>query len=178
MEALSTVVEVVEGDNGMGYDRSQDLPVVPDGTYDVILTFIGDWTERNQTIRTLKAYDENHQKILDEDGNDIVLGENVPYTIVSNQIRVKIVGGEHDGRIVFGEISNYPNTPWVFSSFLRCFGGGQKELMPSEFHTLKGQQGRVAVKSRTYTQTVTDSDTGMETQINKTSNTIKSFYGA
>ena len=89
-------------------------------------------------------------------------------------VKFEIVGGAHDGRLIFHNITTHPNMDWSIPNFLD--GIGVSECSASQIQTVcKGKMTIGNITTRSYDKKVQDKDTGIDKIETKFVNEIKSF---
>ena len=149
-----------------------DFSPIPDGEYVLCVKEITKWTPKKQTIKVIQR-DENGKALKDEKGDNIT--ETVQDCEFYNcTVKLEIMEGEYAGRLIFHNLSTHPNMPFAIPNFL--FGVGMEELAAGEIQEYcVGKECIGVVDTRTYTKTVQNKDTGIDEEVEKKVNNIKSF---
>lgn len=149
-----------------------DFSPIPDGIYRARVKEVTPWTAKTQSIKVIQR-DENGKALQDEKGEQ--LRELVPNcTFYNCNVKMEIIGGAYDGRLVFHNLSTHPNMPFNIPNFL--YGIGLQEISASEIQEkCKGLICDIDVFTDTYEKTVQDKETGLDKVETKYINKVKSF---
>lgn len=149
-----------------------DFSPIPDGVYRARVKEVTPWTAKTQTIKVYQK-DENGKVLTDEKGNRVT--ETVPNcTFYNCTVKMEIIGGAYDGRIVFHNLTTHPNMDFNIPNFL--YGIGLQEIAASEIQEkAKGLVCDIDVITNSYEKTVQDKDTGLDKVETKYINHVKSF---
>lgn len=144
---------------------------IPEGYYLARVKEITEWKSETKDIMVIQK-DENGEKILDERGKEI--REKIANCKFYNCIaKLEIMDGEHTGRIIFHNLTTHPNMDFSIPNYL--YGIGEESLAPSDIQETVGKVCQINVIIDTYMKTVQNKDTGIDEQIPRTVNRIKSF---
>lgn len=142
---LNTPIQAEER-KPMNYDP------LPEGEYVVELTEFDDWEIK--------------------DGKDKKTGQKLQYAV--SAIKVTVLTGEYEGRILWDWLTHHPNMPWNTPNFLDAFGG--ENLPLSRFKELVGNAAVAHVTiDKNATKKVTDPDTGEESEEVSPRNNVKYY---
>lgn len=149
-----------------------DFSPIPDGEYLVRIKEVTPWKAETKNIKVIQR-DENGKALVDEKGDKIT--ELVPNcTFYNCTVKLEVVGGAYDGRLIFHNLSTHPNMPFQIPAFL--YGIGLKELYASEIpEKTKGLTCLVDVVTESYDKTVQNKETGLDEVQKKYINRVKSF---
>ena len=149
-----------------------DFSPIPDGVYLARVKEVTPWTAKTQNIKVTKR-DEDGKAILDDNGEPVK--ELVPNcTFYNCNVKMEIIGGAYDGRLVFHNLTTHPNAPFNIPNFL--YGIGLQEISASEIQEqTKGLECNIDVYTDKYEKTVQDKETGLDKIEEKFINRIKSF---
>lgn len=149
-----------------------DFSPIPDGTYRARVKEVTPWTAKTQNIKVIQR-DENGKALLDDKGEQI--RELVPNcTFYNCSVKMEIIGGAYDGRLVFHNLSTHPNMPFNIPNFL--YGIGLQEIAASEIQEkCKGLVCDIDVYTESYEKTVQNKDTGLDEIVSKPINKVKTF---
>lgn len=149
-----------------------DFSPIPDGVYKARVKEVTPWTAKTQNIKVIQR-DENGKALLDEKGEQ--LRELVPNcTFYNCTVKMEIIGGAYDGRLVFHNLSTHPNMPFNIPNFL--YGIGLQEISASEIQEkTKGLICEIDVFTDKYEKTTQDKVTGLDKVEEKYINKVKSF---
>lgn len=155
-------------------DKGQDLDFspAPEGYYELRVKEIKPWKETIKDVAIIQRDEKGKALKDDKDKNITEMSKN--HKIYNAQVVFEIVGGEHDGKRIWHNISTHPNTPYSIPSFL--YGLGVRELAASKIQeTCVGMMCEAKVAIETYDKKEVDKDTGIETITKVPKNVIKSF---
>ena len=145
---------------------------IPEGDYRLKVKDIDPWKEVIKTIKVIKK-DENGNALEDEKGNKLT--ETVENCKFYNSIaKLEVVGGEYNGRIIFHNLTTHPNMDWNIPNFLYALG--VPELSAGQIQAYcKGLEcvGHVYIDS--YNKIVQNKETGIDEEVKKQVNRIKSL---
>lgn len=149
-----------------------DFSPIPDGIYRARVKEITPWEAKTQTIKVIQR-DENGKALVNEKGDKVT--ESVPNcTFYNCNVKMEIVGGMYDGRVVFHNLTTHPNMPFSIPNFL--YGIGLQEVAASEIQEkCKGLLCDIDVYTDSYDKKVQNKDTGLEEVQKKYINRVKSF---
>lgn len=152
--------------------KSKDFSPVPKGRYSVEVEKVDDWKKVVKDVY-INQRDENNKLVKDSDGNTVrALVKDVEY--YNTNVRLKIVSGNHKGRILFTTLTTHPNASFITENFL--FAINKSEMVASQIPTRTiGSHLDVDVEIETYNKKVTDPDTGIEKTEPKEKNVVKAF---
>lgn len=145
---------------------------IPEGDYRLKVKDIDPWKEVTKTVKVIKR-DENGQVIQDEKGNNVT--ETIENCKFYNcTAKMEVVGGEHNGRLIFHNLTTHPNMDWNIPNFLWALG--LKDVQASQIQTeCKGRECMAHVFIDTYEKTKQNRETGIDEVEVKEINRIKSF---
>ena len=151
---------------------NMDFSPIPDGVYRARVKEVTPWTAKTQTIKVYQK-GEDGKVLTDEKGNKVT--ETVPNcTFYNCTVKMEIIGGSYDGRIVFHNLTTHPNMDFNIPNFL--YGIGLQEIAASEIQEkCKGLVCDIDVFTDKYEKTVQDKDTGLDKVEEKFVNKVKSF---
>ena len=151
---------------------SLDFSPIPDGIYKARVKEVTPWEAKTQNIKVIQR-DENGKALLDDKGDKVT--EVVPNcTFYNCNVKMEIIGGAYDGRMVFHNLSTHPNMPFNIPNFL--YGIGLQEIAASEIQEkTKGLICDIDVYTDSYDKTIQNKDTGLDETQKKYINRIKSF---
>lgn len=145
---------------------------IPEGDYTLRVKEIDTWKSTIKTIKVNKR-DENGNVLKNEKGENIT--ETVPNCEFYNcTAKLEVVGGEHNGRIIFHNLTTHPNMDWNIPNFLYALG--VPELSAAQIQAYcKGLEcvGHVYIDS--YNKIVQNKETGIDEEVEKQVNRIKSL---
>lgn len=149
-----------------------DYSPIPDGEYTARVKEVGKWEPVTKTIKVIQR-DEDGRAIKDEKGNNVT--ETVQNcTFYNCNVKMEIVGGDYDGRIIFHNLSTHPNMPFAIPAFL--YGIGLQELAAADIQEKTvGKLCLVDVYTDSYEKKVQNKDTGLDDVEIKRVNRIKNF---
>lgn len=143
---------------------------VPEGNYTLKVKEVDKWKESKKTIKVILR-DEDGKALVDEKGEKLT--ETVENCVFYNAtVKFEIVGGEHDGRIIFHNLTTHPNMSFSISNFLYAIG--MDGIAAGDIGKLcinKLCEGNVIIS--TYDRQVEDKDTGLTKTETKEKNEIK-----
>lgn len=148
---------------------------LPAGNYTVKVLEIKPWEKQVKDIY-INQRDDKGRILKDSSGKNVKeLTKNVEY--YNALVTLEVIGGQYAGRRLFTNLTTHPNAFFITDNFL--FAIEEKEMVASEIPTKAlGKFLDVTVEISSYTKSVTDPDTGLETQEIKTKNDVKSFKKA
>ena len=151
---------------------SMDFSPIPDGEYTARVKEVTPWTDKTQNIKVIQR-DEEGKALVDEKGEQIrELQENC--TFYNATVKMEIIGGAYNGRIVFHNLSTHPNMPFNIPAYL--YGIGMNELSASEIQEkTKNRVCLIDVITESYDKTVQNKDTGLDEIEKKYINKVKNF---
>lgn len=151
---------------------NMDFGPIPDGEYKVRVKEITPWKSETKNIKVIQR-DENGKALTDEKGDKITeLVNNC--TFYNCSVKLEVIGGAYDGRIIFHNLSTHPNMPFQIPAFL--YGIGMSELYASEIQEkTKGKMCLVDVVTESYDKKVQNKETGLDEIQKKLINRVKSF---
>ena len=149
-----------------------DFSPIPDGTYNFRVKEISPWKAETKTIKVYTR-DENNRFITNEKGEKV--SETIPnVTFYNAMVKLEVIGGEYEGRIIFHNITTHPNMDWSIANFLDAVG--VVECNASDIPTVcKSKLCTGVVETRAYDKKVQDKETGIDKIEKKYVNSIKSF---
>lgn len=149
-----------------------DFSPIPDGLYRARVKEITPWTAKTQTVKVFQK-DEKGKVLTDEKGNKIT--ETVPNcTFYNCNVKMEIIGGAYDGRIVFHNLTTHPNMDFNIPNFL--YGIGLQEIAASEIQEkCVGLICDIDVFTDSYDKTVQNKETGLDETEKKYVNKVKAF---
>ena len=145
---------------------------IPDGDYTLKVKEIDPWKKSTKTIKVIQR-DENGNALKDEKGNNIT--ETINNCEFYNcNVKFEVVGGEYNGRIIYHNLTTHPNMNWAIPNFLYALN--LKELMASQIQsTCVGKECIGNVYTDNYKKTVQNKETGIDEEVTKEVNRIKSL---
>ena len=157
---------VASSKGAMNYDP------IPDGEYTLRVKEVDPWKETKKTIQVIQR-DEDGNVLKDENGKNIT--ETVKDCVFYNcNVKFEVVGGEHNGRLIFHNLTTHPNMSWSIDNFLYAIG--INELAASQIqNTVKGAMCSGNVYTDKYTRTVQNKETGIDEEVERKVNKIKSL---
>lgn len=145
---------------------------IPEAEYILRVKEIEPWKKSVKTIAVI-VRDENGNVLKDEKGKNIT--ENVENCEFYNcNVKFEVVGGEYDGRVIFHNLTTHPNMNWSIDNFL--YAVGIDELAASQIQSVcvnRMCKGVVIIDS--YKKTQQNKETGIDEEIEKKVNRIKSL---
>lgn len=149
-----------------------DYSPIPDGEYTARVKEVSPWTAQTKTIKVIQR-DENGRALKDDKDNNITeTQENC--TFYNCNVKLEIVGGSYDGRIIFHNLSTHPNMPFAIPAYL--YGLGLQELAASEIQEKTiNRLCLIDVYTDSYDKKTTNKDTGLEETEKKFINRVKTF---
>lgn len=152
-----------------GFDN--DFSPIPEGEYNVRIKEVSPWIETKKTIKVILR-DEDGKALKNDKGENLT--ELVKDCVYYNcNVKLEVVGGEHDGRLIFHNLSTHPNMPFSIPNFL--YGIGMDELTAAEVNKTVGTECIAKVVIDSYDKKVVNKDTGLEETVQRTKNAVKSF---
>lgn len=152
-----------------GFDS--DFSPIPEGEYNVRIKEVSPWTETKKTIKVILR-DEDGKALKNDKGENLT--ELVKDCVYYNcNVKLEVVGGEYDGRLIFHNLSTHPNMPFSIPNFL--YGIGMDELTAAEVNKTVGTECIAKVVIDSYDKKVVNKDTGLEETVQRTKNAVKSF---
>jgi hypothetical protein len=151
---------------------AMDFSPLPDGIYRARVKEVTPWEAKTQNVKVI-VKDENGKAVTDEKGEKV--RELVPNcTFYNCTVKLEIVGGAYDGRIIFHNLTTHPNMDYTIPNFL--YGIGLQEVAASEVQEkTKGLLCDIDVYTDNYEKTVQDKETGLDKVEVKYVNRVKSF---
>lgn len=145
---------------------------IPEGDYRLKVKEIDPWKSTIKTIKVNKR-DENGNVLKNEKDENIT--ETVPNCEFYNcTAKLEVVGGEHNGRIIFHNLTTHPNMDWNIPNFLYALG--VPELSAAQIQTYcKGLECEGHVYIDSYNNIVQNKETGIDEEVKKQVNRIKSL---
>lgn len=145
---------------------------IPDGDYRLKVKEIDPWKKTTKTVQVIQK-DENGYAMKDENGKNIT--ETVTNCEFYNcNVKFEVVGGEHNGRIIFHNLTTHPNMDWSIDNFLYALGF--EELSASQIQSVcVGRMCDATIYKDTYTKKVQNKDTGIDEDVLKEINRVKSL---
>lgn len=149
-----------------------DFSPIPDGIYRARVKEVAPWESKTQNVQVIQK-DENGKAITNEKGEKV--RELVPNcTFYNCTVKMEIVGGAYDGRIVFHNLTTHPNMDYTIKNFL--YGLGLQEISASEIQEkTKGLTCDIDVFTDSYDKTVQNKETGLDEVQKRYVNHVKSF---
>lgn len=145
---------------------------IPEAEYTLRVKEIEPWKLSKKDLKVIMR-DENGNALKDEKGNNIT--EMVKDCEFYNcNVKFEVVGGEYDGRIIFHNLTTHPNMNWTIDNFL--YAVGIDELAASQIQSVcvnRMCKGVVIIDS--YKKTQQNKETGIDEEIEKKVNRIKSL---
>lgn len=145
---------------------------IPEGDYRLKVKDIDPWKATTKTIKVNKR-DENGNVLKNEKG------ENITETVNNCEfynctVKFEVIGGEHNGRNIFHNLTTHPNMDWNIPNFLYALG--VPELSAGQIQTYcKGLECEGHVFIDSYDKTVQNKETGIDETVKKQVNRIKSL---
>lgn len=151
---------------------TMDFGPIPDGEYTARVKEVTPWKSETKNIKVISR-DENGKALVNEKGEKITeLVNNC--TFYNCNVKMEIVGGAYDGRIIFHNLTTHPNMPFQIPAFL--YGLGMESLFASEIQEkTKGKMCLIDVTTESYDKKVQNKDTGLEELQQKLVNRVKNF---
>lgn len=149
-----------------------DFSPIPDGEYTVRVKEVTPWEPKTQNIKVIQR-DENGKALVNEKGDKITELES-NCTFYNCNVKLEVVGGAYDGRLVFHNLSTHPNMPFQIPAFL--YGIGMNELSASQIQTeTKGLMCLADIYTDSYDKTIQNKETGLDEVQKKYINRVKNF---
>lgn len=149
-----------------------DFSPVPDGDYVFRIKEIAPWTKQTKTVKVIQR-DENGNAIKDDKGNNVTETVNNCEFYNSN-IKFEIAEGEFKGKLVFHTITTHPNMSWTIDNLLYALN--VPELSAAQIPTsCVGMMLEGSTKIDEYTKTVQNKQTGIDEEVVRQVNRIKSL---
>lgn len=104
---------------------------IPEGEYRLKIVAIEPWKEVSRNVKKFLV-DEKNNRILDEKGKpkfEMIKDHKMHET----NVRLEVVGGKYEGKLVFHRLTTHPNLTWIIPSFIDAIG--EKEMRASEIPT-------------------------------------------
>lgn len=152
--------------------QALDFSPIPDGEYTLRVKEVSPWKPVTKNIKVIQR-DEVGNALTDEKGDKVTeLVNNC--TFYNCNVKLEVVGGAYDKRLIFHNLSTHPNMPFNIPAFL--YGLGMKELAASEIQEKTiGKLCLGNVFTDSYEKTVQNKDTGLDEKEVKYINRVKSF---
>ena len=149
-----------------------DFKPIPDGEYTARVKEVTPWEKTTKNIKVIQR-DEEGRALKDEKGDNITeMVNNCEF--YNCNVKMEIVGGEYDGRVIFHKLSTHPNMPFNIPAFL--YGLGLQELAASDIQEkTRGRQCLIDVYTDSYEKEVQNKENGLTEMQIKEINRIKNF---
>lgn len=141
----------------------REFVVLPKGTYQAEIIEVEDWRV-NKTKKPITVKETNEVLPIGTE-------------IASMRYKVKICEDTdrgYNGRVIRGEISTHPNTPWQIPAFLDAIGVEECSLNDIKKYALNTIVNAYIV-SETKVDTVKNPETGLDETVNKVFNKVASI---
>ena len=149
-----------------------DFSPIPDGTYKARVKEVTPWKSETKNIKVILR-GEDGKALVNEKGDKLTELHN-NCTFYNANVKMEIIGGEYDGRLVFHNLSTHPNMPFNIPAYL--YGIGMNELSASEIQEkTKDKICLIEVITESYDKKVQNKDTGLEETEKKYVNKVKNF---
>lgn len=149
-----------------------DFSPLPDGKYTARVKEVTPWEAVTKNIKVILR-DEEGRAIKDEKGDNVTEMHN-NCTFYNCNVKMEIVGGEYEGRLVFHNLSTHPNMPFQIPAFL--YGIGLAEVAASEIQEkARGKMCEIEVYTDSYDKTIQNKETGLDEVQKKYVNRVKNF---
>lgn len=153
--------------------KSTEYIILPTGEYDVEVVRIDNWKPVTKKNVMVNQRGEDG-KLLRDSNSKIVRKKEAELTFYTCDVRLKVVNGDHKGRLVFTSLTTHPNAVFITQGFL--FAIGEDEMTFGEIPTKCVERLlSVDVYKEDYTTTKSNPDTGMDETITKPKNRVKRF---
>lgn len=167
------MIEALNKKVNAGEQKPTEYVALPDGEYDVEVIEIKNWkpiTKKNVMVNQRGA----DGKLLRDGSGKIVRNKEAELTFYTCDVRLKIVSGDHKGRIIFTSLTTHPNAVFITEGFL--YAVGEDSMTFGEIPTKCVERLlSVDVYQEEYTAKKTNDDTGIEEEITKIKNRVKRF---
>ena len=90
--------------------------ILPEGRYIVIVDKIDDWKGKDFDKVEINKRDSDGKVVKDDNGKNVK--EKASFKAYSADIKLKVVSGEHEGRIIFTNITTHPDVLFLLEGFL------------------------------------------------------------
>lgn len=152
--------------------EEKSFGVIPEGDYNVTVLEVKEWRPTKKDI-WVNQRDESGKIKRDADGK-IMKELHKDMTFYNLDITLEITDGEHKGRRIWTSLTTHPNAEFITQGFLYAIGASQMTYgeIPE---SVVGKSLAVKTFNETYTKTVTNSDTGLDEVVEKTSTRVKNF---
>jgi hypothetical protein len=153
----------------------KDLAPLPEGTYTVAIEELKEWKKNTKAIEQINAKDSKGNLLKDDDGK--IVKDSVPnYTFYTLDMKMKVVEGEHKGRVIYGSLTTHDNVLFLTEGFLYAMGIDELNNIDDIYNkNLIGRQLKVETQNQPYTKTVEDKDSGTTTEVEKIRIRIKKY---
>ena len=154
-------------------DKGLDFSPAPKGDYVLRVLEVSPWKASKPLDIKVIQRDEKGKALKDEKGNNITKLE-TGVTIYNSNVSFEIVGGEHEGKRVFYNLTTHPNIPFSIPSFL--YGLDITSMAASEIpEKCKGRLCFASVDIETYNKTIQNKETGLDEIQSREINKVKNF---
>lgn len=142
------------------------------GVYDATVEEIGSWKAKEFVDALINKKGDDGLVVKDESGKIEKVKET--FTAYSADIKLKIVGGDFDGRYVFANVTTHPDVIFLLDQFIFATVGTC--VLSDLQEKAIGANIRVNVGIKEYPKTTVDPNTALETVTMKTKNYVRGFY--
>ena len=145
---------------------------IPEGEYKLRVKEIDPWKESKKTIKVILK-DENGNALKDEKGQNLT--ETVDNCLFYNcTVKFEVIEGEYAGRMIFHNLTTHPNMSFSIDNFLYAIG--IPEISAGQIQSsCIGKECIGNVIIGTYTRTVQNKTTGIDEEVERNINRIKSL---
>ena len=148
---------------------------LPEGTYVVEITEIGEIKPQNKAVEMINAKD-SRGNLLRDDNNNIIKDQVKNYAFETVDVKMKVIDGEHTGRVIYGGLTTHDNVLFLTENFLYAVGVTELTGLSDIYKLgLIGKTLKVETQNQTYTKDVVDQNTGITTPVEKTKIRIKKY---
>lgn len=157
-------------------DKGLDFTPAPEGEYHLRVLEISPWKAGNPQSIAVIQRDDKGKALKDEKGKNVTIREE-GIVVYNSSVQLEIVGGEHEGKRVFHNLTTHPNAPFSIPSFL--FGVGIESISASEIpQKAKGKLCYAKVTIESYDKVIQNKETGLEEVQTRKVNKIGHFKKA
>ncbi len=154
-------------------DKGLDFTPAPEGDYTLRVLEISPWkAAKPQDIKVIQR-DDKGKALKDEKGNNVTVLES-GVVVYNCNATLEIVGGEHEGKRVFHNLTTHPNMPFSIPAFL--YGLGISNMAASEIpEKCKSKLCFAKVYVDSYAKTIQNKETGLDEVQSREVNKVRNF---
>lgn len=152
--------------------ETKNFEPIPAGVYEAVVANIEPWEAKEFIDVKINKKDESGLVVRDENGN--IEKVDASFTAYSANLRLKIVSGDYEGRIIFANLTTHPDVRFLLDQFVYATVTSCVLADLQEKSIDKPLKINVGIKE--YPKKYVDPNTAIEKTEIKTKNYVKGFY--